>query len=232
MSFCPNCGARLDQGVKFCTECGTKVQNTNSHAFSKSRQETEESYTNCPNCGAVINSFSACCRNCGTELYKKVQATACQELCDRLDYIESTRPKESFVSIISDLANMAFDNQKISKTDKQKIELISNFVVPNTKADILEFIFLAQTRINACEELSFSSDESVKTELGKVWKAKLDQTIEKASLVLSNDADFIKVYRNYQAQKYKDDDLCQYCGGKFKGLFKPVCSKCGKPKDY
>ena len=26
--------------------------------------------------------------------------------------------------------------------------------------------------------------------------------------------------------------VCIYCGGTFKGLFKKVCSKCGKPKDY
>lgn len=25
---------------------------------------------------------------------------------------------------------------------------------------------------------------------------------------------------------------CQHCGGNFKGLFKKVCSSCGKPKDY
>lgn len=30
----------------------------------------------------------------------------------------------------------------------------------------------------------------------------------------------------------KNNGLCQHCGGKFKGLFKQVCSKCGKPKDY
>lgn len=28
------------------------------------------------------------------------------------------------------------------------------------------------------------------------------------------------------------NNLCQHCGGEFKGLFKKVCSKCGKPKDY
>lgn len=31
---------------------------------------------------------------------------------------------------------------------------------------------------------------------------------------------------------YKASNLCQHCGGEFKGLFKKVCSKCGKPKDY
>lgn len=27
-------------------------------------------------------------------------------------------------------------------------------------------------------------------------------------------------------------DVCLYCGGVFKGIFKKVCSNCGKPKDY
>ena len=30
----------------------------------------------------------------------------------------------------------------------------------------------------------------------------------------------------------RNNNLCQYCGGSFKGLFFKVCSKCGKPKDY
>lgn len=28
------------------------------------------------------------------------------------------------------------------------------------------------------------------------------------------------------------DGVCLYCGGTFKGLFKKVCSNCGKPKNY
>lgn len=32
--------------------------------------------------------------------------------------------------------------------------------------------------------------------------------------------------------KHKSNGLCQHCGGQFKGLFKKVCSQCGKPKDY
>lgn len=31
---------------------------------------------------------------------------------------------------------------------------------------------------------------------------------------------------------FKLNDLCQHCGGTFKGIFSKVCSKCGKPKDY
>lgn len=191
---------------------------------------------NCPSCGAPINSFAARCPNCGVETSSTTQATACQELCNRLDYIESTRPKESIFTFVTGLANKALDNHSISPTDQQKIELISNFIVPNTKADILEFIFLAQTRIKSCQELSkTSTDEYVSLfqgELQKVWEAKLDQTIEKARIVLANDPEFSAVLRTYTTQKFIQQGVCQYCGGKFKGVFTKVCTKCGRPKDY
>jgi len=33
--------------------------------------------------------------------------------------------------------------------------------------------------------------------------------------------------------KFREEQgLCRFCGGKFKGLFKKVCSQCGKPKNY
>lgn len=32
--------------------------------------------------------------------------------------------------------------------------------------------------------------------------------------------------------KRKERNLCQHCGGNFKGLFSKICSKCGKAKDY
>lgn len=41
-------------------------------------------------------------------------------------------------------------------------------------------------------------------------------------------------YNNSQsiANQRKQQGLCQYCGGSFKGLFIKKCSKCGKSKDY
>lgn len=31
---------------------------------------------------------------------------------------------------------------------------------------------------------------------------------------------------------YRTQNVCQYCGGKFKGLFSKVCTSCGQKKDY
>ncbi len=35
-----------------------------------------------------------------------------------------------------------------------------------------------------------------------------------------------------QRQAYRSQNLCQHCGGAFKGFFSLTCTKCGKPKDY
>ena len=35
-----------------------------------------------------------------------------------------------------------------------------------------------------------------------------------------------------QKASYRRNNLCQHCGGKFKGLFSKQCRVCGKKKDY
>ncbi len=48
------------------------------------------------------------------------------------------------------------------------------------------------------------------------------------------DIDILKETMHHEENKrqYRENKLCQHCGGKFRGVFKKVCSKCGKPKDY
>ena len=35
-----------------------------------------------------------------------------------------------------------------------------------------------------------------------------------------------------QKIRYRQMNVCQYCGGAFNGLFNKKCKVCGKPKDY
>ena len=35
-----------------------------------------------------------------------------------------------------------------------------------------------------------------------------------------------------QMKEYRENGVCQHCGGKFKGLFVKTCSSCGMKKDY
>ena len=43
-----------------------------------------------------------------------------------------------------------------------------------------------------------------------------------------------KILQEAEQQKirYKQMNVCQYCGGAFTGLFNKKCKVCGKPKDY
>ena len=43
---------------------------------------------------------------------------------------------------------------------------------------------------------------------------------------------FNVVFMESQKQYRKNANLCQYCGGTFKGLLTKTCSRCGKIKDY
>ncbi len=48
---CPSCGAALDKNVKFCPECGAKIQ----------------SERHCTECGAILAAGAKFCAECGTK---------------------------------------------------------------------------------------------------------------------------------------------------------------------
>lgn len=81
---------------------------------------------------------------------------------------------------------------KIEQTEleKQKIDIIRAYPIPNTKEDILEFMILAASNI---DEMSYSQSDSLR----KAWKAKLEQSYQKAELVLKNDAGIEKAKEIY-----------------------------------
>lgn len=53
-----------------------------------------------------------------------------------------------------------------------------------------------------------------------------------------DDGSYFKLANNldsavrYEYEKRKAEKICVHCAGRFKGLFKKVCTSCGKPKDY
>ena len=60
---CPNCGANVPQGMRFCEECGCPVEgNTCSHCH----QSFDPGIALCPHCGTPTNARR--CSFCGSEL--------------------------------------------------------------------------------------------------------------------------------------------------------------------
>ncbi len=278
MNFCPNCGAKLNPGVKFCSECGfklvggvtieqgirkgfeglegfassatryirnqvnkvmeatTEIPQTNINDDPPSEEPVKGTpITTCPYCGSPLDSFAGFCPGCQREIVQNVYATACQQLCAKLERIERERPKETVMSTITGLLDRT-SNARLKPTDQRKVEAIANFVVPNTKADILEFLMLAESKMS----LSFYSNDDyeklVMLRLYDTWKTKYEQVYNKATIILARDPDFIRIREKKEKEerinRLKSSGLCQHCGGRFKGVFNKVCINCGRPKDY
>lgn len=116
----------------------------------------------CPNCGERLDSFVTTCHVCGYEL-RGAKVT----------------------SVVNELA------LKLEKTDdiEQKIDLIRNFYIPNTKEDIYEFFILALSNMNA-------GGYGI-----EAWYAKLEQAYQKAKLSFGNAPEFQYLSQLYSKAK-------------------------------
>lgn len=60
---CPNCGVRLKKDDAFCSECGCKLDNTDSVTNTINKLDNK-----CPNCGTELNDEDLFCGNCGYKI--------------------------------------------------------------------------------------------------------------------------------------------------------------------
>ena len=163
MAYCTNCGNQLREGAKFCDKCGYQVGAYDDG--SKRQTVFEGNIHKCPNCGEIIDAFTTTCPSCNFEI-RGVNAT----------------------SSVKELALKLSD----CETSEQKIDLIKNFYIPNTKEDIYEFFILAKSNIE-------SGDEDI-----EAWSVKLEQAYQKAKLSFNGTREFQElslIYKKTQKKK-------------------------------
>ena len=158
MSYCTNCGKQIPEGTKFCPNCGTPV--TSHHNDASHKVVEEGTVHKCPHCGDVISSFTSVCPSCGYE-FRDVN-------------ISST--VQSFVNVLSN-----------TPTTEQKIVVIRNYPIPNTKEDIFEFMLLASSNISG------SSDGLLRD----ACTAKIEQAYQKAHLAIKDHKDLEQIDELY-----------------------------------
>ncbi|KXT85143.1 hypothetical protein STRDD11_00550 [Streptococcus sp. DD11] len=164
MGFCTNCGHALAEGAHFCSNCGVAMGKTDAEMSQRKTVYGGELYK-CPSCAERLDSFMSSCPSCGYELRGAGARSRVEKLANKLG---STKNKE------------------------QKIELIRNFYIPNTKEDIYEFVILATSNMN-----SYGYDF-------EAWNTKLEQAYQKATLSFGNTKEFQYISQLYsQAQKRK-----------------------------
>ena len=200
MKYCMNCGNQLPDDAKFCVGCGTPVR----EASAKKRVEQAGTIYKCPNCGEVLESMTAICHACGYEIRNVKAVSSVQSFSDKLAAIEAEEmPETDNNSILKKVfgrdlretpkrleeARRAFIRQKQAK----KINLISNYPVPNTKEDLTEFAMLVTTN------LKDDSDD----EIYNAWVRKLEQLYQKAEILIPTDPMFTRIKELYLKAKNK-----------------------------
>ena len=206
MAYCIHCGKELPDGAKFCAYCGKSVASASVNNENERKVVYDGEIHKCPSCGAALPPFTAVCPSCGHEVRGVKTAQAVREFESRLAYIESkqmpaVQEKKSVMKMVfgKDFndkdtvqeAKNSFEEQK----QKEKVNLIVNFTVPNSKEDILEFMILAASNLDA--------KKGVKDEVNKAWLTKLNQVYKKAQLSFQNDPGFLQIQEIYYQIKRK-----------------------------
>ncbi len=92
----------------------------------------------------------------------------------------------------------------LADTAEDKIDLIRSLAIPNTREDILELFLLASSNVDADSYVKAANDRGDKKEgaerleLTEAWIAKMEQTYQKAKILLAGDASMEKIERIYQ----------------------------------
>lgn len=192
MAYCVNCGTEIVSNAKFCYKCGHPTGAQNDTPTRK--QEFVGKIYKCPNCGEVLKAFEINCPACGHELRGSKASSAVKEFASKLEAIESRREYEKPRGIFA----VVEAQQRVSKTDEQKISLIKNFSVPNSKEDMLEFMILATSNMNMdVYDSANTATTKAEKEINAAWFSKVQQVYEKAKRSYSTDDVFVEIKELY-----------------------------------
>ena len=177
MAFCSECGKELTDGAKFCANCGAAVGA--SETETKRKEMYDGQIHKCVYCGAELPSFATECPICGKELRGLQTDNSVKELAKKLEELENKRTETTgWASFIQ----KHIDKEGLDNIDKQKMDLIKNFPIPNTKEAIQEFLILASSNMKV-ELVGSKSEQAAQQALAVAWRAKYEQAYKKAQIL-------------------------------------------------
>lgn len=174
----------------------------------------------CPSCGAIVQSFSGKCSDCGYEFRDIQSDMTINKLFEALMEADNI-PKDEFKemkrpfggggvigSILqNDMEGGRLDSHEKAHKEKiqaRKIQIISNFPVPNTKEPLLEFITLGISKASPIKKGFFSSPLTIAEQehnaLVPAWRSKIDQVVMKAKMSMKEDKSLLADIENMVSQ--------------------------------
>lgn len=211
--FCTSCGEQNNIGARFCQGCGTPIETGNKtkqieepykeeycqSTYSERRQEYAGKIIKCPNCGEILGSFVTVCPLCGYELRGANANDTLKELLAKLEAID-LQPDV----LQNGTLKKNDDSSELTEKEKQKVALIRNFPIPNTKEDLFEFLVMAASNVDTEHIEGWNSaDSEGEKALSEAWKAKYEQAYYKAKISFRNSQEFQELHRTYSNKMKK-----------------------------
>lgn len=160
-----------------------KINNTQSE--NNLRSLKYGNIRKCPNCGASVSPATVKCSVCQHEFIN----------------VETIHSVTKFSEIINDIEHKYPRNESekeggISSRASAQITAISNFPIPNTREDLLEFIIFSESRF-----LNFPNSTESDVAILKSYKSKYIEAVEKAQIFFNNDPQFIPIFLRFDKNK-------------------------------
>lgn len=155
----------------------------------------------CPACGSMVQSFQIKCIDCGHEFSNIESNASINKLFEMLNDAENER-KDEGMSVGKALGGMFANAYGVGggdKVDSKKKTIISNFPIPTTKDDIVEFLSLAVPKAKTVGNFLTKSHPENRghNDFANVWKTKCEQIIMKARFSMKEDKKTLDEINNY-----------------------------------
>lgn len=147
------------------------------------KEATNQKYGNvlkCPSCGAQVVGGSAVCPECGYAFSNVGANSSYEKLSAKLEAIEVAYRDKKSISI---------PLYGVSNKVKEMANVIRMFPIPNTRADLLEFLASMSAQISSMKEgpsMQVFEDQMMR----KAYEAKYKECVNKAKISFANDPDF------------------------------------------
>lgn len=161
MPYCVDCGQHVADELEYCGHCGTRVRKREEE---NTIFAAETPNVLCPNCGVLVDYGTKICPTCSYEIQGPKATPAVKEFTGKLS---------------------------ASLSDDQKASIIKYYPVPNSKDDILDFIFMSSSNITGERN----------NQVLDAWSVKLEQCYQKAQLIIHDRVILARVQDTYDQTK-------------------------------
>ena len=150
----------------------------------------------CPACGAIISSGIAVCKECGYAFTEANSIASREKLSNMLLHIDKESNEDG---LINDIIYRSLRGNRTRKSTQLKVTTITNFAIPNTKADLLDFLSFLAVQANPSASREYVRGwQDEQEDLGYAYWLLYSSCVNKARISFAKDPDFSTFFDKYE----------------------------------